>query len=184
MKAGELGAGGVFAQPADLPQDSDYQIDPERVRVIYPSDKAEEERPDRFQPMMNYAWPVHLAWRLGEREAAALMERHAGCATLLEVTGEDGETGYAIGLGGGGMDLSFDICMGYICCGQLPPARLMEDLPNYSGGMGRRERRVLACAGRVAGVLRDRASRIQQQAKRLRASRKREREQRKVREAA
>lgn len=117
---------------------------------------------DRFWPMMTALWPTNIHVDLTPEDAATLIDRHAGCTTLME-----GPDGFFIGLTGGGMDLSWDIAMAYICCGMLPPARIMLNLPGFDAG--KRARRVLSTAPRVARALRDKAANVLLEAKRQRA---------------
>jgi len=82
---------------------------------------------DSFEPMMNYYWPVDLAYGVSPETAGALIEKHAGATSLVYLSETEQ---HAIVLTGGGMDLSWDICAAYVCCGCIPPLRLLEDLPD------------------------------------------------------
>lgn len=104
---------------------------------------------DGFEPMMNYAWPVSLAYGLHDLQAVVdLMAEHAGNCTLVQLSddvkrvafGDSSDApDYAIALNGGGMDLSDHIVAAYLCCGCVPPIDLLERM---SGVMspGRRDR--------------------------------------------
>jgi hypothetical protein len=83
---------------------------------------------------MNAAWPVELAYGVSEDEAANLMNRYSGATTLVAVSDEDGEESYFIGMSGGGMDLSWDLCAAFICCGCIPPITILQGLPNMATG--------------------------------------------------
>lgn len=93
---------------------------------------------DGFAPMMNYAWPVSLAYDGPDAATAAgLIERFAPACVLIELQddarerlyGDDRDAPeYAIALTGGGMDLSDDIAAAYLACGCVPPSRLLAGL--------------------------------------------------------
>lgn len=85
---------------------------------------------DSLRPAMNYYWPVSLGYGVKPEEAAEAIDKYAGSTSLiwLEAPGT-----YAIVLTGGGMDLSWDICAAYICCGAIPPSRLLLNLPRFDG---------------------------------------------------
>lgn len=85
-------------------------------------DGAYEYR-DSFDPMMNSLWPVDLAYGRGEAEAARLINLHAGSTVLVTI---DDET--YIAMTSGGMDLSWHIAAAYVCCGCVPPVRILENL--------------------------------------------------------
>ncbi|MHA2067252.1 MAG: hypothetical protein ACXABY_23025 [Candidatus Thorarchaeota archaeon] len=76
-------------------------------------------------PMMNYIYPVDTK-RIGGMEWAA---RALVCLPLcmVEIGGE-----HYMALTGGGMDLSWEICEGYMRLGYLPPTHFYN-LPQYSG---------------------------------------------------
>lgn len=88
---------------------------------------------DGFEPVMNGYWPVTLAYRLDAETAAARIDQYGGSTALVWI--ESANT-HAIILTGGGMDLSWDICAAYICCGCVPPARLLLDLPRFTSRFG------------------------------------------------
>lgn len=100
----------------------------------------EEEDNEMFVPMMNYYYPLpdfeHSA--LGsqlpseyEQTSAEIKARLdlAGSVTLVHFIESDE---YALALTGGGMDLRWDICRGYILLGYLPPRQFIN-LPRFAG---------------------------------------------------
>lgn len=95
------------------------------------------ERPE-CAPMMNYYYP--LPNYLGDRDPEAdqlLLHESAANVVLARIT--DGtEDGYALALSGGGMDLSWDICLAYILLGYAPPLHFC-DLPEFAGQDNRGE---------------------------------------------
>lgn len=90
---------------------------------------------DGFEPAMNYYWPVELAHDVGPEEAAENIDKFAGSTALVWIKSADT---YAIVLTGGGMDLSWDIAAAYVCCGCIPPSRLLMNLLRFAGGLGAR----------------------------------------------
>ncbi len=105
-----------------------------------PLSRTEEEEDEKFDPMMNYYYPLpdfeHSA--LGsqllseyEQTSAEIKARLdlAGSVTLVHLVESDQ---YALALRGGGMDLRWDICRGYILMGYLPP-RHFVGLPDLAG---------------------------------------------------
>lgn len=90
---------------------------------------------DGFEPVMNYYWPVDLAYGVSPSAAAERIEQYGGATSLVYI---ESVNTYAIVLTGGGMDLSWDICAAYICCGCIPPSRLLLGLPHFAGGYGTR----------------------------------------------
>lgn len=96
-----------------------------------------------FEPMMNFAWPVSFAYGMQDQEAvASLMDMHAGNTTLIEFNDESNPFGdefdsdapeYAIALTGGGMDMSDHIAVAYLCCGCVPPERILSGLDGFTG---------------------------------------------------
>jgi len=88
---------------------------------------------EEYQPMMNYLYPleefeIHKK-RFTDRELKKALD-DAGAVTLIQ-RNDDGE--YYLALSGGGMDLSWDICAGYVNLGYLPPFTFCEGLPEYAG---------------------------------------------------
>ncbi len=86
-----------------------------------------------FDPVMNFAWPITPRHDLDPTEAATRIDRAAGCVTLVESEDWTGETVYFLALTGGGMDLSWNICAAYAAAGNVPPVRLLRDLPHMAG---------------------------------------------------
>jgi len=95
----------------------------------------EEEEGERFNPMMNYFYPLpdfedkKRYEKLTDAEIKKRLEA-AGAVTLVYDL-ESAE--YGLALSGGGMDLSWDICRGYALLGYLPPAHFCERLPEFKG---------------------------------------------------
>jgi len=97
--------------------------------------QAYDEWRDSFEPMMNYAWPVTLAYGVSVDDAVALIEQHGGACSLIELGEEAGERlygddapEYVIALTGGGMNLSDHIAAAYLACGCVPPERILSGL--------------------------------------------------------
>lgn len=95
------------------------------------SQTEEEMENEEFAPMMNYFYPIpgFDDKKLGDDEIKGALS-DAGSVTLIEKL-DSGDKGLA--LTGGGMDLSWDICAGYINLGFLPPAHLCRNLPRFGG---------------------------------------------------
>lgn len=91
----------------------------------------EEMENEEFTPMMNhfYLIPGFDDKELGDDEIKEALS-DAGSVTLVEKLDSE-EKGLA--LTGGGMDLSWDICAGYINLGFLPPTHFCRDLPRFGG---------------------------------------------------
>jgi len=107
---------------------------------------------DAGGPWMNYWYPAWL--RFGE--TAEDLARATVDSVLVVVTRNDGdEVGFA--LGGGGMDLSWEICEGYMSAGLLPPFTFC-DLPAM-GGLSATPKTlaVIAACKRTAECIADRA---------------------------
>ena len=77
-------------------------------------------------PMMNYFYPVELFGTDEEEAARRLLH-----LPLAVVTFKDSDE-VALALTGGGMNLSWEICEGYMRLGQLPPLAFC-DLPHMAG---------------------------------------------------
>jgi hypothetical protein len=75
-------------------------------------------------PMMSYAYPLD---RADEDSAVRLADLPLA---LVEMDGA-----WFLALTGGGMDLSWEICAGYVRLGSYPPAHFAENLPRI-GSMG------------------------------------------------
>jgi len=115
-------------------------------------------------PMMNYAYPIRLN-RVGTEEAqTALID-----LPLCIVQTEDAEY---MALTGGGMDLSWEICEGYMRLGYLPPVHFSR-LPELAGkGLNNRTKWVLAGMRASLLIQKERATRELAQLSRLRQSMK------------
>ncbi len=104
-------------------------------REAFEETEAYYEWRDSFEPMMNYAWPVDLAYGVDAQDAANLIEEHGGACVLLELSpdadervyGGDGPE-YVIALTGGGMNLSDHLAAAYLACGCVPPERILSGL--------------------------------------------------------
>lgn len=91
---------------------------------------AYHEWADSFTPMMNFVWPVRLAYEVSAATAAQMMHEYASVCTLVSFTDSDkiGEE-YGIALAGGGMNLADELAIAYLCCGCVPPSYLLLSLP-------------------------------------------------------
>lgn len=119
----------------------------------------------RFEPAMNFYWPVNLAYGVSEEDAAALIDRHAGATSLVYIESFDT---HAIVLTGGGMDLSWDICAAYVCCGCVPPMELLEGLPEFKQHGTDMLRFILeTCVPKAAEFVEGRAARMREHAARI-----------------
>lgn len=87
------------------------------------SDSYDEWR-GSYEPVMNFYWPVSLAYRVEAQAAADLIDEHAAVCTLVQFSEDD----YGLALTGGGMDLSDKIAGAYLCCGVVPPVSLLTGL--------------------------------------------------------
>lgn len=112
--------------------------DPETSDAQYLADAIEQfesedgfwEWQDQFAPMMNFIWPVQLAYGVSPEQAAERIDRLAGSTSLVnygEGFGANHEPKYGIVLTGGGMDLSDHIARAYMCCGTVPPLVLLRE---------------------------------------------------------
>jgi hypothetical protein len=151
------------------------ELDSDHADEWQQSDAFEEWR-DSYYPVMNYAWPVSMSYGgPSAEEAAALIDRFAGACTLVEFGEGHNPFGpefasdtpeFAIALTGGGMDLSDHLAVAYLCCGCVPPERLLNGLDQFSGpsANGRLEENkgLLAEAySRAAEYFRSRAERLE-----------------------
>lgn len=121
---------GVEADMAEAKEEHDSDAI-EQARDNFKDSDSYYEWKDGFEPAMNFYWPVDLAYELDEETAAERIDKHAGATSLVWI---ERVQSHAIVLTGGGMDLSWDICAAYICCGCVPPARLLLGLPRFAGG--------------------------------------------------
>ena len=95
-----------------------------------------QERPEEFDPMMNYAYPIALSDP--EQAQAALV---GTCLVVVHI-----HDGFALALAGGGMDLSWENREAFAILGYAPPLHFTS-LPRMSGrGENERDRAILgAC---------------------------------------
>lgn len=104
----------------------------ERWELVYPEGwdfNSDERSEDEISPMMNYYYPIKLDRVNSSEEGAHILDKFGGNICLVYFTESED---YAMALTGGGMDLSWDICEGYMLLGYLPPIHFC-DLPNFAG---------------------------------------------------
>lgn len=98
--------------------------------------------PESDGPMMSYYYPLpeFAQYGIGAKEAALkLVDLPLVVVEFLE-TGE-----WGLALSGGGMDLSWEICEGFMLLGYLPPAHFAGGLPQMAGrGTSTKDRWILA----------------------------------------
>jgi hypothetical protein len=120
---------------------------------------------DSFEPAMTFIWPCN-PYRISDQDAATLINELAGSTSLVTITPPDDSSEdetQGIVLTGGGMDLSWDICAAYICCGQIPPVRLLSGLPSFAGhNMSPMAKAILECMDLAADALESRAQRLRE----------------------
>lgn len=110
-----------------------HGLDPETFGALL-DDREEDE--DDWMPVMNYLYPLPHG---GVRTTKA-WHRVMCCTTVVEVGGET-----YLALTGGGMDLSWEICVAYLQCGYLPPAHFARMLPAMaSRGASERDQDIVA----------------------------------------
>lgn len=109
-------------------------------REFEDSDAAYADWHDSFEPVMNYAWPVSLAYGVDDVQAVvATIARVAPACVLVEFTdvapwGDDSDAPeYGIALTGGGMDLSDHIALAYLAAGCVPSMSLLQGLTRFTG---------------------------------------------------
>ena len=123
-------------EAARLKTDPGAEASEELADAFLQSDGYDEFR-DSFDPMMNFGWPVFMGMDVDPREAAARMREFAPSCVLIELQDQeiDVSDSYEIALTGGGMNLADHLFAAYLCCGQVPPLKLLEDLsgclPSY-----------------------------------------------------
>jgi hypothetical protein len=148
--------------PGEL-TDKDYleiiieAVDAEIISVLDTyRDAVRELWDDAFAPLMNYIYP--LPNYAGDETADQLkLDREAGAVCLVRLLGgDDAADEVCLALTGGGMDLSLDICEGYIMLGYLPPLHF-ADLPEFGDRSSRKEDRVVAAMIESAHVARRQA---------------------------
>lgn len=104
----------------------------ETWECVYPKgwDFDNDERSlDEISPMMNYYYPIKLDRVGSPEEGARILDKFGGNVCLVYFPEKEE---YAMALTGGGMDLSWDICEGYMLLGYLPPVHFC-DLPAFAG---------------------------------------------------
>lgn len=91
-------------------------------------------------PAMNYFYPLPYYTDNDERvpEADQMLLYRSMCDVVLVKITEYDKDVYALTLTGGGMDLSWDICLAYVLLGYAPPMRFC-DLPSLAGQDNRAE---------------------------------------------
>lgn len=103
---------------------------PDDLKEAFQDSDGYHEWRSSYDPMMNYVWPVNLGYQVDAQTAADLIEEFAGAVVLVKFDDKDriGEE-YGIALTGGGMNLADHIATAYLCCGCVPPERLLNQLP-------------------------------------------------------
>lgn len=154
----------VDADMADAKEEHDEEALEEAIERFEHSDGWYEWK-DSFEPAMNFIWPCQ-PYRINDQDAATLINELAGSTSLVTITPPDDSSEdetQGIVLTGGGMDLSWDICAAYICCGQIPPARLLSNLPSFAGHtMSPMAKAILECMDLAADALESRAKRLRE----------------------
>lgn len=90
-------------------------------------------------PLMNFYYPLPNSERRNPEELAEAIAGLPLCVVQLP-----NDDGYGLALTGGGMDLSWEICAGYVACGYYPPTHFAR-LPRMGGrGTSPSDRRLIA----------------------------------------
>lgn len=89
---------------------------------------------DSFMPMMDHAWPVELAYDVDAQTAADLIDIHAGSVALVRRGLDVGDDDFEIVMTGGGTDMTADLAIAYLCCGCVPPLKLLIRLGEVGEG--------------------------------------------------
>jgi len=117
---------------------------------------------DGYTPMMNYAYPLPNYNGIYGYDQLSLEE--IGSVCLVDIGGL-----YYLALTGGGMDLSQDICLGYIALGYLPPLHFCR-LPDFAGQkLNARMNLILSACERTARISARRAVNLLEDISRHRA---------------
>lgn len=125
------------------------------------SSSAYYEWEEAFQPMMNALWPCEPRYGMTDEDAATAIDRYAGSTVLVTLNSEVHNGLQGIAMTGGGMDMSWDLCAAYICCGCIPPVRLLSSVPHFAGQrMAPMKQAVLECMDLAADWLEARAQRM------------------------
>jgi hypothetical protein len=128
-----------------------------------------EAKHKEYDPGMNYLYPLDEfytdidAWTASELKEA--LEK-SGHITLIKIPGSyEGilnyeEDKYYLALRGGGQDLTWDICAGYVNFGYLPPIDFCERLPDLAGMdmTNERQKMVLLACERSAQYVKERGN--------------------------
>lgn len=110
-----------------------------------------ERENGHFQPMMNYYYPLDAYhWREDPQGLQARLDLFGGSCLLVEMDDK-----VVLTLMGGGMDLTWDICLAYILAGCLPPAHFASDLPEFAGMKLDKKHRIIiaACERSLRGMI-------------------------------
>jgi len=134
-RVSELWVDGAYQKPEDYDYYNKERF--EEWNIPFTTTDEEEEN-GTFSPMMNYFYPLPNfddAKRSREMDEDYMKEAcdKAGNITLVEKLKEPTHKAFGLALTGGGMDLSWDICRGYINFGYLPPIHFCDGLPRYAG---------------------------------------------------
>jgi len=104
----------------------------------------EEIENESYYPMMNYIYPLPDNFEIESKDLKKLVKKMSAL-TVVYLTDEDR---YFLALTGGGMDLSWEICEGYIILGYLPPAYLCHLSSMAGTKLNSRTKRILAACRR------------------------------------
>ncbi|SMB96790.1 hypothetical protein SAMN00808754_1652 [Thermanaeromonas toyohensis ToBE] len=153
LKVKNLSAAAIYAQPAYYNWD---EHDGEWY-VVYPVYGEGLEDENVYEPMMNYYYPLPRVAGDPKRLANILHQKHLPLALVCFPETKS----YALALTAGGMDLTWEICFGYILAGYLPPFYFC-DLPQYPGMRANGWRRLVlsACRRTCQIIKRQAASRL------------------------
>jgi hypothetical protein len=122
----------------------------------FPFELTEKERDGGdFQPMMNYLYP--LPDFEDRKSNAKQLKKIIGETSLTLIKRFDNEE-YYLALTGGGMNMSWAICDGYIKLGYLPPLEYCDSLPEFAGEDYKsiRNQNVLFACQRTATIVKER----------------------------
>lgn len=118
---------------------------------------------DGHQPVMNALWPCEPRYGMSDEDAATAIDRYAGATVLVTINNEQHHGLQGIAMTGGGMDLSWDLAAAYVCCGCIPPVRLLSDMPRYAGmRMDPMRAAILECMDLAADWMASRADSLRQ----------------------
>lgn len=148
LKVRDLSPAAIYAQPISY----DWDEHDGEWRVICPQvEEAQGCGKSDFGPMMNYYYPLP-AVQAPQLLADALYRKNLPVALLYFPHARS----YALALTGGGMDLSWEICFGYVLAGYLPPFHFC-DLPQYAVRPTGWRRLVLGACRRTCRIVKKRA---------------------------